>query len=214
MTKRVARCTWASKGARNPPDLATVLIHDEAINDITWSHHLLAEDLLSLADFSLFPGSVRSLIDDPTKALQSEIEQDRSIFAWSQYEADVLRPLLTEDDRWIADEIENARKVAERWLRRTDPGHQIFGRPRGKRHRLIYYLDLIGYDPVDPEFQPATGINEMRRELREVEGYLMAVSEKVMDMWRMTLARNYRDCEGMREVMLRVAEDNPFEIGN
>lgn len=64
---------------------------------------------------------------------------------------------------------------------------------------------MIGYDdPVDPGFMPAVGIHEMRRALQECGGVFRDVDETVTELCAKTLTCNYRDCHGMREVMLQV----------
>lgn len=193
------------EGSRSFPDLATVVAWDENVDDLFFNHFVLADDLHPVAEWSRFPGSVASSIEGLARHLERELEMERMVFAWSHYEASVLGDLLAGDQMWIVDEIANAKIVAEQWLKRTNPGHPIFALPKGKRHKLAYYLDLIDYDdPVAREFQPAVGINEMRRALRETGGVLDDVDDDVLDLWAKTLERNHRDCHGMREVMLRV----------
>ena len=51
----------------------------------------------------------------------------------------------------------------------------------------------------------AVGIDAMRRALRASAGDMSTVGDDVLGLWRATLERNYRNWDGMREVMLRVA---------
>lgn len=144
---------------------------------------------------------VLQFVEDP--------DAPRRLFAWSSYEERRFQELLAGTPLVrIAKTIVNARKLAAPWRALHFPDPPGEKPPMGQRNPLSLYLDLIGYQRhVDAEgVQPAAGISAMQKALRSVDR-VDHVAPEVAAAWRATLRRNFDDCNGMREVMLRVSRD-------
>jgi hypothetical protein len=203
------------EGARGKPALLGVLTYtDDGEED--FAQFILDEALHPAWVFD--PRLINSDIEISAEVLLELVEDPvapRRLFAWSTYEEDRFRDLLSGTPQVrVADRIANARKLATPWKERHFPEPPEAKPPMGKRNPLSLYLDLIGYQrhPEAVGMQPATGISAMLSDLHRCER-VDQISRETASAWRVTLRRNYDDCAGMREVMLRVAGDRPEEEG-
>jgi hypothetical protein len=139
--------------------------------------------------------------------------EDRRIIAWSDHERDELAARLPDEDdrRWFDGHVLDAKPQAKRWKRRVRP-EVVFERdPKNRmrgRHRLERYFELIGYS-VPKAFGPG---NSARR-IRAVRGQLarrgdyVALTRTVKGQWTKALKHNWHDCNGLRELVVRVVAE-------
>lgn len=81
--------------------------------------------------------------------------------------------------------------------------------PERGRHRLDRYLALIGYS-VPKAFGPggsAKRIRYVRELLEKKDGDYSPLSLVAKGKWTKALERNWHDCEGLRELVIRCAQD-------
>jgi hypothetical protein len=192
------------EGSRTEPALLGTVFFDKDQRTVVYLHYILDEALWPACP--LEPGCTPSTIIRAAASLLGHSIDRRSIYAWSEYEAQRLQELLADSPMAsVADLVVNARPIAEEWKKRRHPHHFSHGLPKGQRNALSDYLDLIGYDRYsDAADKPAEGITEMLRALRRDD---RRVSESVRAAWRATLHRNFDDCDGLRELMVRVAAE-------
>ena len=134
-------------------------------------------------------------------AVERATSQDRRIVAWSEHELNLVRSLVS-DTMLIArfeSRYANARALAQRWTNKLHPDE----RPAGGR--LVDYLAWIGY-----EVPPGAGrgnVGDTIRALRPTLEGGRPLTANQRQKWARLLQHNRYDCDGMRAVCLRAAQE-------
>lgn len=193
------------EGSRTNPALLGVISWDSRRSAASYECHILDPELHPAA--ALECGGTASDLNTVARSLAGDLGLGRLVFAWSEYEETRLGALL--DHRLFAlvlAQITNAIPIAEDWMNRTHPGHPSRQLKKGERNALNVYLNAVKYRRRDDAAaKPAEGIRLMIHGLRRTRGSVEGLTEEERAGWRATLRRNFDDCNGMREVMLRVA---------
>lgn len=198
-----------------PAMLLGVLWADDS--DTRFEQHVMDQKLFLAADAksrSPFGYCLRSSWETVLDRLESLISEGRSVFAYSDHERDVI---LSQTEHHptaegVAQEIVNVRPIAVRWKRRHYPD-VIFRKPRKApprtgKHSLRNFLDLIEYEfPAHVgRFRAASQITAVQSMLEQRDSY-DDLTPVVKAKWTKLLQKNFHDCNGLRELMIRVADD-------
>lgn len=140
--------------------------------------------------------------------------EDRRVLAWSTHEQHELASRVPsgDDAEWFGENVINAIPIARRWKRKVFPNVELLvdpNNPMKGKHQLHHYMKLIGY-PVPTAFGPgnsAQRIRYVRSMLTKKGGDYDALTAVAKAKWTKALEHNWHDCNGMREVILRCAED-------
>ena len=129
--------------------------------------------------------------------------QGRLIVAWSEHdinqikEAGISRNLAKRVDK----RYRNAKETVRKWGQACHPEWEFPRDKSGRAHRLIAYLDRIGY-PVPDEHRGGTvgqSIKSIRGALDDGKTWAQ-MTERQRERWVALLAHNVCDLDGMRAV--------------
>lgn len=143
--------------------------------------------------------------------VQQAKADDRRIVSWSAYEKDriLASDLVKEDVKEQFVELwRDAKPTAKAWKRKRHPNVVFTVMPGQGRHRLDHYLRLIDYRL--PSYfgnrQAAQRIAFVRNQLGTKRSAL-DLTPVAKAKWAKVLDYNWHDCNGLREVTIRAAED-------
>jgi len=141
------------------------------------------------------------------------LDEERLVFAWSQYDAATIEELGKDDPTVVelAGTMFDAKKLAKQWKRHFRP-EVVFERSRGRgRHTLKNYrdMDVIGYPPIAGVLDQGNispRIKEIRRQLAAKRTF-DKLTRVAKGKWTKILHHNYLDCDGMRVVVTQATYD-------
>jgi hypothetical protein len=141
--------------------------------------------------------------------------ESRRVFAYGHREIVEIRKRLPEETHvaWWNEHLINMLPLARRWTEKHHSDLKNKKKPKGGsgQHSLAALLKLIDYD-VPKILGPGNSANrlrEVRDMLNKHGGKYSALTGTKRAMWTKACRHNWHDCEGMRELMIRIAEDVP-----
>ena len=150
-------------------------------------------------------------------ALRERAESEsRKVVAYSEHEVNEIseRILLKREVQWWQENLLNARPYAKAWKKDQHPDAEFKkakNKPMSGKYTLDQFFKLIRYE-VDKSLGPgnsAQRIKYVRNMLNKHSGNYGALSSTAKGKWTKACLHNWHDCEGLRKLMIRVAEDAP-----
>lgn len=193
------------EGRRTPDPERLVFRHD--IVDPTLAPLADAVEITGLHLYRCEARSVATAIRDLVRRANN---QKRPIVAWSQHEITRIQEADLSDDleavvqRWFR----NGKETATKWRTTRHPDWQLERDAAGRVDRLTHYLDRIGYH-VPPDHRGGRvgeTIKSLRTSLERGKDW-EDLRETQRDRWAALLMHNYHDCNGMRTVVQRAADE-------
>tara|TARA_B100000902_G_scaffold308715_1_gene297933 strand:+ start:40 stop:696 length:657 start_codon:yes stop_codon:yes gene_type:complete len=138
--------------------------------------------------------------------------EERLIFAWSTHESVDLKKYAP-DGEWFSSNVINAIPIAKKWRKEFHP-HVVFKKdpkqPMLGKNRLDRYLKLIGYDvpPMHGPGNSAKRIKYVRDMLKRKDGDFSALTPTAKRKWTNALKHNWHDCDGMRKLLITIAQES------
>ena len=148
--------------------------------------------------------------DDLKEIKELSEKEDRLIFAWSNHEANALQEYSPEGD-WFSSNVINAIPIAKKWKKEFHPDVEFKKDPKQPmlgKNRLDRYLKLIGYE-VPASFgsgNSAGRIRYVRNMLNDRNGDYSKLTPVAKAKWTKALKHNWHDCDGMRELLIQIAD--------
>lgn len=147
----------------------------------------------------------RSAVED---ILRLARRQKRLIVAWSQHDFGVIangQPLSRFQRVYLVRLYRDGKETARKWVNRGVAGMRL---PPGKKHALDRYQRMIGYDVPEEFGLGKTGENLGKLvEALEKRGSWDALTDRQQERAREVVGHNFCDLEGMREIVIRAAEE-------
>ena len=185
---------------------------------VTWVDGETQHFVQHVLEKSLWPAAVAkenclvSEWEDLKEVRELSEKEERLIFAWSTHEATELGK-RSPDGEWFSSNVINAIPIAKKWKREfhpdvtftRDPQHPMLG-----RNRLDRYLKLIEYD-VPSILGPgnsARRIRDVRNMLNNKDGDYSALTPTAKGKWTKSLNHNWHDCNGMRALLIAIAQES------
>jgi len=139
--------------------------------------------------------------------------ESRLVFAYSTREVNEItnRILLERQSNWWETNLINMLPYASAWKKRHHHDVEFKNKAMSGKYTLDQFLKLIGYEaPVllGPG-NSAQRIKYVREMLNRRGGNFGALTPTAKGKWTKALRHNWHDCEGMRELMIRCAQDLP-----
>lgn len=144
---------------------------------------------------------------------QRAVDEDRRIVVWSGREESALAKHLDDPEvvAWFKAHLVDAKAIAKSWKYRH---HREVVWPReayAPKHQLQRYLDLIGYETayIHQGGQTAKRVRTVRAMLPKKGNDYVQLTPGAKKAWTNVLQHNWHDCNGLRELTIRCAEDRP-----
>jgi hypothetical protein len=205
---------------KDPASLVGVLVRNDS-GELEFDQPVFEEDLWpAVREASpTKPGgyAVReAAFSDTFHELRQRAEREsRRVFAYGHREIVEIRKRLPEETHvaWWNEHLSNMLPLARRWTEKHHRDLKSEKMPKGGsgQHSLSSLLKLIDYD-VPKSLGPgnsARRLREVRNMLNKHGGNFAVLSGTKRGMWTRACRHNWHDCEGMRELMIRIAEDVP-----
>lgn len=150
-------------------------------------------------------------------ALRERAESEsRKVFAYSEHEVNEIseRILLKREVQWWQENLLNARPYAKAWKKGHHPDQEFKkakNKPMSGKYTLDQFFKLIRYE-VDKSLgagNSAQRIKYVRNMLNKHSGNYGALSSTAKGKWTKACLHNWHDCEGLRKLMIKVAENAP-----
>ena len=154
---------------------------------------------------------------DTFVALRERAESEsRKVFAYSEHEVNEIskRILLKREVQWWQENLLNAHPYAKAWKKDHHADVEFKkdkNKPKSGKYTLDQFFQLIDY-PVPSSLRSgnsAQRIKYVRDMLNKHGGNDGALTPTAKGKWMRACLHNWHDCEGMRKLMIRCAQDTP-----
>ena len=148
--------------------------------------------------------------DAVLRIVEAAERESRVVVSWSMHDCAVVRATCSESVAVrFAAVHRNALDTARPWKRRLYPEYTFVLKPFGGKHPLKEYMRMIGYATsgrLRPA-NPAKWLKHTLMQLASTAGRYRAITSQAKRDWHKLLEYNEHDCRGMREVIMRAAND-------
>ena len=136
--------------------------------------------------------------------------ENRKLFAFSSHEFSEIMEKVNDPStvRWWEENLVNVLQYAKKWAKKRHPDY-VFKKTsyRSGKYSLDQFFDLIEY-PVPTAFGPgnsAKRIRDVREALVKRDGDWSRLTRTQKAKWTKAMKHNWHDCEGTRQLMIKVA---------